>query len=233
MAETEINTPLPGVPGVVENNPGSPFKRTTAQVERHKIRLAIDLDEVCYDWFAGIQEVLDRDGGPKIVIDPAKTGSYNVALGHPPSDQKRIYDAASSPGLYSSLDLMPGAKEVLEDIRVNCRDFIDPFMLTAPNLYSAGQSCWSEKAFAVERDFGDWWLNRLIISRDKTRVAANFLIDDNPEITGSMDPTWEQIVYRQAWNAKMREDSDVLTFEWSDWPHLKLFLREEYDFPQP
>ena len=58
-----------------------------------------------------------------------------------------------------------------------------------------------EKYEWVENYLGDAWVKRIILTRDKTLIKGDYLIDDKPVITGvERSPEWEQIVYDRPYN---------------------------------
>jgi 5'-nucleotidase len=54
----------------------------------------------------------------------------------------------------------------------------------------------------------------MIVSKDKTIVHGDFLIDDKPSIKGVQQPTWEHLLYSQPWNAKV---SSKRRITWQNW----------------
>ena len=52
-----------------------------------------------------------------------------------------------------------------------------------------------EKLSWVERHLGREFMLRTILTRDKTLVRGNVLIDDKPEVKGVMTPEWEHILF--------------------------------------
>ncbi len=72
------------------------------------------------------------------------------------------------------------------------------FICTAP--LSHYESCVLEKYEWTERYLGIEWTKRIILTRDKTLVKGDFLIDDKPEITGIITPVWEHIIYDKPYN---------------------------------
>ncbi|XP_035312363.1 5'(3')-deoxyribonucleotidase, mitochondrial isoform X1 [Cricetulus griseus] len=48
----------------------------------------------------------------------------------------------------------------------------------------------------VEKHFGPDFLEQIVLTRDKTVVSADLLIDDRPDITGAEPhPSWEHILF--------------------------------------
>lgn len=75
---------------------------------------------------------------------------------------------------------------------------LDVRICTAP--INAYQHCVSEKFAWVERHLGHEWIKRIILTKDKTWVRGDILIDDKPHITGSVQPTWVHYLYDQPYN---------------------------------
>jgi 5'-nucleotidase len=61
-------------------------------------------------------------------------------------------------------------------------------------------NCVLEKFEWVEQHLGREFTSRLILSRDKTLVHGDVLVDDNPSVTGVRTPTWRHVVFHQNYN---------------------------------
>ena len=98
------------------------------------------------------------------------------------------------------------------------------FLCTAPDLDVEDQACWSEKALSVKEHLGDEWLKRLIITKDKTLVHGDYLIDDKPEIKGiNKTPSWNRIVFHHEYNVNTR---GVRLLNWTKWPMIESAILE-------
>jgi 5'-nucleotidase len=69
-----------------------------------------------------------------------------------------------------------------------------------------------EKYDWISCHLGDEWCHRVIITRDKTLIKGDILIDDKPQVTGLNEkPAWKHVVFSQSYNTnvkgKMRLDS--------------------------
>jgi len=47
---------------------------------------------------------------------------------------------------------------------------------------------------------GPSWVDRIVLAKDKTLVRGDVLIDDKPEVTGSLCPSWEHLVFEAPYN---------------------------------
>jgi 5'-nucleotidase len=112
---------------------------------------------------------------------------------------------------YRRLPLISGAKEAITEMRDKDHQI---YICTSPlNPY---QNCILEKYEWVEEHLGTDWTNRLIVTKDKTLVRGDLLIDDNPEIKGVMKPTWEQIVYDAPYNRNVKDKRRLTWDNWRD-----------------
>jgi len=104
----------------------------------------------------------------------------------------------SQPRFFEDMDLLPGAKEALTSILAS--GTIEPFLCTAPVVSSP--ICWTEKVQAVKRKLGPHWVDRLIITHDKTLVNGDILIDDKPKIRGinEEDTPWVHVIFDAPYN---------------------------------
>jgi len=103
-------------------------------------------------------------------------------------------------GFFTNLKAIEGAI-VSVNFLINS-DVYDPYILTAPSIKKP--LCYTEKRIWVENYFGLEFVNKLIISPNKSLLKGDFLIDDNIEGKGQEDfegevlqfgrelyPTWE------------------------------------------
>lgn len=79
----------------------------------------------------------------------------------------------------------------------------------------------------VEEYFGRSWIDKLILTRDKTVVYGNLLIDDKPKISGALNsPTWDHVLFRACHNSLIkgpgkRTTAKYLLENWSqDWTSI-------------
>ena len=98
------------------------------------------------------------------------------------------------------------------------------FICTAPKKFYHNPHCAEEKHRWVMKHFGKQWTERIILTRDKTLVHGAVLIDDKPEITGSVVPTWKHVYFDQPYNSTY--DKPRIT-TWGSWEAELLPLLEE------
>lgn len=72
--------------------------------------------------------------------------------------------------------------------------------------------CVTEKFDWVGEHLGEDWVNRIILAKDKTWVRGDILIDDKPQITGSLLPQWQHWIYDQPYN---RNETHLHRVSWT------------------
>ena len=122
-------------------------------------------------------------------------------------------DIYTAPGFVLNL---PPIEKGIEAVKEMVSMGLTVYICTAPLLDY--ENCVLEKYQWVERHLGREYIGRLVLTRDKTLVQGDFLIDDNPEIRGSAQPRWEQIVFDQPHNQHSKVTKRM--FDWNDWKKL-------------
>lgn len=124
---------------------------------------------------------------------------------------KQIYN---DPGFFRSLPLIPGAKEAI--IKMKEMGWVVKICTSPLTNY---KHCILEKFEWVEENLGFEYTKDLIVTKDKTLVKADFLIDDRPHIGGVATPEWEHIIYDAPYN---RQITDKRRVTWSNWESILL-----------
>ncbi|NXA19612.1 NT5M protein, partial [Ibidorhyncha struthersii] len=79
----------------------------------------------------------------------------------------------------------------------------DVFICTSP--IKKYRYCPYEKYAWVEKHFGPEFLEQIVLTRDKTVVSADLLIDDRPDITGAeLNPSWEHVLFTACHNKHLQ-----------------------------
>ncbi len=146
-------------------------------------------------------------------ISSPQQKNFNFLLDYPESfhpAMKRIYTA---PGFVLGL---PPIQKGIEAVQEMDAMGLTVFICTAP--LPDYENCVLEKYRWVEKHLGRRFTERMILTRDKTFVQGDFLIDDNPEIKGATQPRWEQIIYDQPHNQHSKVAKRM--FDWNDWKKL-------------
>lgn len=173
------------------------------------MRILVDMDGVLSD-FDGefLKRWLDRYPDKFYVPLEERTAFY-VKEQYPDDLKPLVTEIVREPGFFRDMMPVVGGKEALTEMDSMG---IDVFICTSP--LSAYKNCVLEKFEWVEQVLGPDWVKRIILTKDKTLVKADILIDDKPEITGvEMSPGWEHILYDRPYNRAVNRKR----LTWSSW----------------
>ena len=132
-----------------------------------------------------------------IPIDERKT--FYIREEYPSHLAEKVDAIYCSPGFYLDLPPTPGC---IEAINLLLELGYDVRICTAP--LSRYDNCVLEKYQWVEKHFGRSFTKRVIVTKDKTIVRGNVLIDDKPDIEGVYKPEWEHIIFDSSYNRNIR-----------------------------
>ncbi|XP_059763552.1 5'(3')-deoxyribonucleotidase, mitochondrial isoform X8 [Balaenoptera ricei] len=106
-----------------------------------------------------------------------------------------------SENFFFDLEPLPGAVEAVKQM-ANLES-TDVFICTSPiKMY---KYCPFEKYAWVEKHLGPDFLEQIVLTRDKTVVSADLLIDDRVDITGAEpNPRWEHVLFTACHNRHMQ-----------------------------
>jgi len=120
---------------------------------------------------------------------------FHLVAEYPPDLSELVMETYSAPGFFRDLKPIPGALDAIRDLLELGHDVR---ICTAPiNQY---RNCVPEKFEWVERHLGHEFTSRIVLTKDKTLVHGDVLVDDKPEVTGGIKPFWQHIVYDQPYN---------------------------------
>jgi 5'-nucleotidase len=175
--------------------------------------ILVDLDNTVADWSGRFSEGLTR-----LRPDLAPQPPDRFSVWSDDVDRNlAIQEVVREPGFYAQLPTYPGARNALIGL---LHAGVGVFIVSTPmesNVTSA-----SDKSAWVRTHLGRRFVNRLILSHDKSLVRGDLLIDDKPRISGLMEPTWRQVYFDQPYNRPDAEGNPTTTrvHIWDEWPTL-------------
>lgn len=136
-----------------------------------RVRIAVDMDEVIADSHGRFVELYCRDFGIRLGEEElaGKRFSEAVAPEHRPAVASYAHDVA----FFSSLSVIPGAQEVLEQLWDRHEVFIASAAMEFPTSFVAKFE-WLREFFP----FLSW--ENVVFCGDKSIISADYLIDDLP-----------------------------------------------------
>lgn len=147
---------------------------------------------------------------PFVPLDQRK--NFYPEMDYPKDESHLVRDIYHSPNFFLSLKPIPGAIEALHEIQELGHEV---YICTSP--LTEYENCIFEKYLWVDKYFGREWVKKLIVTKDKTLVHGDILVDDRPEILGLVKPSWEHVLYTQPYN-KSIEGKRRLT--WANWKEV-------------
>jgi 5'-nucleotidase len=171
--------------------------------------ILIDQDGVLADFEHGFLDAW-RARHPDIApVEFADRKSFHILEDYPPELRPLAEALYTAPGFIRNLAPVPGA---IEAVRELLQLGMDVRICSSP--LRQYENCVAEKYLWVERHLGRAATERLILTRDKTLVHGDILVDDRPSIEGAVRPAWRHIVYDAPYN---RQVMDKPRMTWANW----------------
>ena len=172
------------------------------------MRFLVDMDGVLADFERNFLDAFKSlyPGRPFVPLEERK--SFYAEDQYPEDSHNLIKGIMHSKGFYLNMPLIEGSLEAISELSEKNEVYICTSPMTS-NPY-----CLQEKFDWVLKNLGKSWAKRTIITKDKTIIDANYLIDDRPEVTGVQAPSWEHILYTQPYNIGITSKRRLT---WQDW----------------
>lgn len=170
----------------------------------------VDQDGVLADFEQGFFEVWQQSPlqHEYPAISPDRRRHFYPQNDYPEKWHADIHRIMTQAGFFRDLPVVGGAVAGLNAMLEAGHEVV---ICTAPlNEY---QNCVLEKYEWVERHLGEAWTKRMVVTKDKTLVFGDVLVDDRPQIHGRCTPQWQHVLYDQPYNRA----ENKLRMTWADW----------------
>ena len=157
--------------------------------------LLIDQDNVLSDFETGFRLEWSARGHAFPALLPEQRKDFHLLNDYPAHLAGEVEAIYNTPGFFSGLPPVPGA---IAGIRAMLEAGHEVRICTSPLIKY--RHCVTEKYEWVERHLGADFVPLVILTRDKTLVHGDILVDDKPEITGARTPSWRHVLYDQPYN---------------------------------
>jgi 5'-nucleotidase len=172
------------------------------------------MDGVVADFEAWFLEGWRKQHPDKTPVALEERNTFYLTDQYPQEHRSLVHQIYSAPKFFRNIPPIKGSIEALHEM-----DKMGLQVLICTSPLKRYQHCVPEKYEWVEAQLGKAWTGRVIMTRDKTIVRADYLIDDNPDIRGLDTPTWEHIIYDQPYN---RHITDKRRLTWDNWKAVLL-----------
>ena len=156
--------------------------------------ILLDQDGVLADFEHGIAHGWQARYGTPVPL-PQPRQKFYVRDEVAPEHTDALIDLYSAPGFFAGLRPITGA---LDAARALLAAGHDVRICTAP--ITNYRYCVGEKITWVEQHLGFDWTARVILTKDKTLIHGDILIDDKPDISGIRSPDWQHWLYDAPYN---------------------------------
>ncbi|XP_014644729.1 PREDICTED: 5'(3')-deoxyribonucleotidase, cytosolic type [Ceratotherium simum simum] len=153
------------------------------------------MDGVLADFEAGLLRGFRRrfPGEPHVPLDERRgflaCEQYRALR---PDLADKVASVYEAPGFFLDLEPIPGALEAMR--QMNDIQDTEVFICTSP--LRKYDYCVGEKYRWVEKHLGPQFVERIILTSDKTVILGDLLIDDKDTIRGQEEtPSWEHILF--------------------------------------
>lgn len=174
--------------------------------------ILVDMDDVLADFDGGFLAEWRRRHPDKFFIPLEERKEFYMRDEYPEELLPAMTELFTEENFVSSLPEIPGGIKAVKKMKEKGHDV---FICTSPMRQY--KNCVAEKYEWVEKHLGHDWTMRLILSRDKTLVRGDILIDDKPEVTGVCKPLWEHIIFDKSYNRKIVNGKRIT---WNNWEEI-------------
>ncbi len=174
--------------------------------------ILVDIDGVLADFENGFLQAWKKKFPYYTHVPLEKRETFYLIEGYPAGLEKDLDSIYKAPGFFQNLDVIKGGKEALEKMQTRGHKVL---ICTSP--ISKYENCVLEKYNWISKNLGYEWTKKIIMTKDKTLVFGDILIDDKPEQTGLRKPAWKHVLFEAPYNKHVKTK---LTITWDNWEKI-------------
>ncbi|MFD6097676.1 hypothetical protein ACFVWN_29395 [Nocardiopsis flavescens] len=180
-----------------------------AEREGRPPTVLVDMDDVLCRWEDHFVSSRRRLFPHIPVADAGSRESFDLFTGFSEEERAATVTVVDEPGFFAALEPVPGGVEAVGEM---VGAGIDVAVCTSPWL--SNPTCASDKLRWVQEHLGAELADATVITRDKTRVLGDVLIDDKPQVTGAVRPRWSLLRFTRHYNRLL---AGPRIDDWSQW----------------
>jgi 5'-nucleotidase len=174
--------------------------------------ILVDMDGVLCNFIKYYLKKIFSRGGP--LLSESEIKHFEIRDNFEKKYHELMRGIDGKKNFYLNLEPIDGAIESLKKMFSDKR--LEIFICTSPKKIH--NFCVQEKYDWVKKHLGQEFVEKIIMTRDKTLIHGNFLIDDKVEITGkNKNPTWEHLLFDRTYNQHV---SSKKRFFWENWEEI-------------
>lgn len=174
--------------------------------------ILVDMDDVLADFESRFLENWRKKFPRHPYVPLEERETFYLEDSYPNGLKKEVESIFSAPGFFENLNIISGAKEALAKMEA-----LGHQVLICTSPVSRYENCILEKYHWVSKNLGYEWTRKVIMTKDKTLVFGDILIDDKPEHIGLLKPAWKHVLFDAPHNKKVKSD---LRITWKNWEKI-------------
>eukprot|EP00871_Galdieria_phlegrea_P001848 jgi/Galph1/2664/GphlegSOOS_G1363.1 len=168
--------------------------------------ILVDMDNVMADFDEEFTKRWRERHPEQETFDLSERKHFELEQNFEDQEKEEVIALMSEEGFFLNFPPVQGA---IESVKNMIQHGLDVRICSAP-LPFQWETCVKEKYQWLRRHFGEDFLERLIIVRDKTLVKGTLLIDDKPHVSGVVEkPEWTHVVFTRSYNTQMSGMNDL------------------------
>ena len=171
--------------------------------------ILVDMDNTLADFDGALLDIWRKLYPNEFYVPLNERKNFHSHKDYPEHLQSKIQEICHSQNFIYNLPPIPGGIEAVKEMLAEGHDI----RFCTSYLFDYNY-CVFEKYQWIEKYFGKEAIERIILTRDKTLIYGDFLIDDKQEITGVKKPSWEHVLFDRPHN------KDVVgkrRLNWQNW----------------
>ena len=170
--------------------------------------ILLDQDNVLADFETAFYSAWAKSGCSFPPIELERRRTFYLSEDYPAEHHDLLHSIYTAPGFFRDLKPMKGAVQAVREMLAQGHTVK---ICTTPIMKY--YNCVLEKYEWVEKHLGFEMTKSMVLTRDKTLVQGDIIIDDKPEISGLVKPTWEHIIYDHPYN----RNRSNRRLNWANW----------------